>query len=118
VSNYFIEDETEKVTFEDGMWVEIKTELTQEDQDIITSAMIKMRDNKDIEMVVGRLILLERMAVRWSFPLPLNKSNLSKLRRKYREPVLQRIDALNSQAFEYIAKNSTGASSESQPSAS
>jgi hypothetical protein len=48
----------------------------------------------------------------------VNKANLSKLRRKYREPVLQKIDELNSRAFEYVTKNAPGASSDSQPSAS
>ena len=118
MSEWFIEDEREKVEFPDGSWVEIKTELTQEDQDAITTAMVKMRDNKDIDMVVGRLILLERMVVAWSFDPPVNKANLSKLRRKYREPVLKRIDELNGQNWEYIAKNSSAASSDGQPSAS
>ena len=104
MSEWFIENETEKVTFEDGVWIELKQELDQEDQDAIAGAMLKLK-GKDLEMQVGRLILLERMVLRWSFDTPVNKSNLSKLRRKYREPVLDKINDLNSAAFEYVAKN-------------
>jgi hypothetical protein len=104
MSQFFIESETEKVEFLDGQWVEIKQELDQEDQDAIAGAMLKLK-GKDIEMQVGRLILLERMVVAWSFDAPVNKSTLSKLRRKYREPVLEKINDLNSAAFEYVAKN-------------
>jgi hypothetical protein len=104
VSDFFIENETEKVEFPDGVWIELKQELDQEDQDAIAGAMLKLK-GKDLEMQVGRLILLERMVLRWSFDTPVNKSNLSKLRRKYREPVLDKINDLNSVAFEYVAKN-------------
>jgi len=112
--SHFIENETERVEFPDGNWVEVKAELTQEDQDFITNAMIKLKEN-EIDMKVGRMALLERMVVAWSFDRPVNKANLSLLRRKYREPVLERIDKLNSSAFEYLVKNSDTASSESQP---
>jgi hypothetical protein len=92
------------VEFPDGECIEVKQELDQEDQDAIAGAMLKLK-GKDIEMQVGRLILLERMVVAWSFDAPINKSTLSKLRRKYREPVLEKINDLNSAAFEYVAKN-------------
>lgn len=104
MSQFFIESETEKVEFPDGEWIDLKQELDQEDQDAIAGAMLKLK-GKDIEMQVGRLILLERMVVAWSFDAPINKSNLSKLRRKYREPVLEKINDLNSAAFEYVTKN-------------
>lgn len=117
MSEWFIEDETEQVDFPDGQWVCVKQELTQEDQDFITNAMVKVK-GKDVEMVVGRLTLLERMVVKWSFHVPVNKDNLSKLRRKYREPVLDRINELNSDAFDYLAKNSEAASSDQPLSAS
>ena len=118
MSEFFIEDETEQIDFPDGQWVKVKQELTQEDQDFITNAMVKMKGKNELEMVVGRLTLLERMVVAWSFEVPVNRDNLSKLRRRYREPVLERINELNSDAYDYLGKNSEGASSDQPPNAS
>jgi hypothetical protein len=117
MSEFFIENETVQIDFPDGQWVRIKSELTQEDQDAITNAMVKLKDNQP-DMILGRLILLERMVVEWSFDKPITRGNLSNLRRKYRDEVLQKIDEVNSTAVEWATKNSVGASSESQPSIS
>lgn len=118
MSEFFIEDETEQINFPDGQWVRVKQELTQEDQDIITNAMVKLKENRDMDLNIGRLILLERMVVSWSFPEPITRANLSRLRRKYRQPVLDRCDELNTAAWGYVTKNSGGASSDQPPSAS
>ena len=118
MNEYFIGVETVRVDFPDGQWVEVKSELTQEDQDIITNAMVKLKENRDMDLNIGRLILLERMVVSWSFPEPITRANLSRLRRKYRQPVLDRCDELNTAAWGYVTKNSGGASSEPLPSIS
>jgi hypothetical protein len=64
----------------------------------------------DVSVDLGKLALMERMITGWSFqedgkPVTVNRENISRLRRKYREPLLQRIDELNSAAGEW-SKNS------------
>jgi hypothetical protein len=117
MSEFFIEDETEQIDYPDGNWIEVKSELTQRDQDYITNAMMSYK-GRELDVKIGRLALLERMVVKWSFDAPVNADNLSKLRRKYREPVLERINELNNDAYDYLGKNSEGASSDQPPSAS
>lgn len=104
MSEFFLDSEVVRIDFEDGQWVEVKEELTQADQDAITNAMVKVHGT-EMDMTIGRITLLERMVVAWSFPEPVNPENLSRLRRKYREPTLVRIDELNSQAYDYLRKN-------------
>ena len=104
MSEFFLDSEVVRVGFPDEQWIDIKEELTQADQDAVTNAMVKMHGS-EMEMTIGRTILLQRMVVAWSFPEPVNAENLSRLRRKYREPTLVKIDELNSQAYNYIAKN-------------
>ena len=117
MSEFFIEDETEQINFPDGQWVEVKSELTQRDQDYITNAMMSYK-GRELDVKIGRLALLERMVVKWSFDAPVNAENISKLRRKYRQPLLDKCDQLNSEAYDYLAKNSETASSDQPPSAS
>ncbi len=109
MGKYFLETETVRVTFEDGQWVDVKQELTQEDSDYILTQMTKTTPGKStqIDIRLGRLPLLERSIVVWSFvddagnPVPVNSENISRLRNKYRILVLQKVDELNreSQAF-------------------
>ena len=115
MSDFFIEDERVRVDFGDGNWVDLKSELTQEDQDYISNQMMKYKD-KGIDVTLGRLPTLERMVLAWSFPVQVTKKNLSNLRRKYREPVLDKIEELNKDTREYLAKNSETASSDQPPS--
>lgn len=114
MSEFFIEDETVRLDYADGQWVDVKSELTQRDQDYITNAMMTYK-GKEMEVKIGRLALLERMVIKWSFSVPVNSDNLSKLRRKYRQPLLERCDQLNSEAYDYLSKNSETASSDQQP---
>ena len=104
MSEFFLDSEVVRVGFPDEQWIDIKEELTQADQDAVTNAMVKMHGS-EMEMTIGRTILLERMVVAWSFPEPVNAENLSRLRRKYREPTLVKIDEVNTQAYSYLAKN-------------
>ena len=114
MSEWFIEDEAVRIDYPDGAWIEVKSELTQRDQDYITNAMMTYK-GKEMEVKIGRLALLERMVIKWSFSVPVNSDNLSKLRRKYRQPLLERCDQLNSEAYDYLSKNSETASSDQQP---
>lgn len=104
MSEFFNEGEKVRVDFEDGCWIDIKEEMTQADQDYIMNAMAAVQ-NTAVSFNLGRLALLERCVLGWSFREPITKDNLSNLRRKYREVVLQRIDEQNSKPLEYIRKN-------------
>jgi hypothetical protein len=115
MSEFFIEDEKVRVEFDDGNWVDLKSELTQEDQDYISNAMMKYKD-KGIDVTLGRMPLLERMVVAWSFPVQVTRKNISNLRRKYREPVLDKSEELNKDSRAYLEKNSETASSDQPPS--
>jgi hypothetical protein len=103
-------NETVRVDFPDGEWVDVKEELSQADQDFITNSMISVTTegkSANVSTNLGKLALLERAVVKWSFPDMLNRENLSILKRKYRVPLLQKIDELNSDEF---IKNSPKAS--------
>jgi len=117
MGKYFIGNETKRISFEDGEWVDIKEELTQEDSDYILNQLAKasaVGDSKkpsaSVEVNLGKLALLERAVVDWSFAdekgikAPVTRDNLSKLRRKYRTRVLQEVNKLNEEA-EAFAKN-------------
>ncbi len=110
MGKYFLGNETVRVTFEDGQWVDIKEELSQEDSDYIMNAMAKAEAGTatKVEFNLGRLALLERSIISWSFaedkPIPVSRENISNLRVKYRAKVLSEIDRLNQAASEF-AKN-------------
>ena len=104
MSEHFIGDEKVRVDFEDGCWVDIKEELSQADQDYIMNAMAAVKEAA-VSFNLGRLALLERSVLGWSFPEPITKDNLSNLRNKYRSVVLERIDALSQKPYEYVTKN-------------
>ena len=97
-----------RVDFPDGQWVDIKDELTQEDQDCILNSMATgITITKDGEGVVrttlGRLPLLERSILAWSFPEPITRENINGavLKLRYREVLLKKIDELNAEASEF-----------------
>ncbi len=107
MSKGFIENsDTFRVTYPDTEWIDIKTELTQSDNDYILSKMAGGRIGKamEVDLDLGRLPLMERAIVAWSFtdaeskPVPLTSSNISQLRTKYRILVLKEIDRLNTEA--------------------
>jgi hypothetical protein len=98
--NGFQGDETVRVDFPDGEWVDVKEELSQADQDYILNAMAQLQDGK-MSMTLGRLALLERSVKAWSFPEPVTKENINTLKVKYRTVLLEKIDALNSAATEF-----------------
>ncbi len=118
MGKFFLDNETERVTFEDGQWVDIKQELTQADSDYIMSQMAKGQtfpmDDKSaprLDLNLGRLPLLERSIIAWSFtddsgkPVSINIENISHLRSKYRTVILERVDSLNTEARRF-SKNS------------
>ncbi len=112
MGKYFLGNETVRVSFEDGQWVDIKEELSQEDSDFIMNAMAKAEAGAEtkVEFNLGRLALLEKSIVSWSFKddkdnlVSVSRENISNLRVKYRTKVLSEIDRLNQSASEF-AKN-------------
>jgi hypothetical protein len=110
MSKYFIENDTFRVNFDDGQWVDIKKELSQRDQDYIINAMTKNKNVNapNIEMSLGRQALLEVAVTAWSFTdddnksVPVNPDNLSNLRNIYRIKVLSEIDRLNTEANTFL----------------
>ncbi|MFA4973640.1 MAG: hypothetical protein WC683_13600 [bacterium] len=124
MSKFFIEDgEVERLTFGDGEWVDLKLEFTQLDRDYMLQQMASA-ETVDVEkggqtvkdvrvsLTMGRIALLERGIVAWSFkndagkPVPVNRDSVSRLRGCYREPTLEKIDALSKEAEAYVRKNS------------
>jgi len=109
MSKFFIADELFRVTFPDGEWVDIKTELSQRDQDCIIRNMAKAKtgDKPEIEFDLGRQSLLEIMVKDWSFkendkPVPVTPDNISNLRQKYRSKVLAEIDRLSKESTSFL----------------
>lgn len=110
----FIGAERVRIPFPDGEWIEVKQELTQEDEDAIASEMLSASNtggSTAVQIKAGRLALLARGVVAWSFagtdgkPIPLTRDNLSCLRARYRQPTLAKLDALTASALEFVRKN-------------
>ena len=107
MSKFFIEDsDLVRVNFKGGEWADIKAEMTQEDKDAIMNAMAKATAGTDtcLQISLGKMALLERSVVAWSFGVPVNKENISRLRNKYRSVLLAEIDKVNS-AVDEFSKN-------------
>ena len=115
MSKFFIGEDTVRIDFPDGEWVDIKAEFTQEDHDAILARMIQTNITQDkggaqtdVRMDLGKQVTLERAIVAWSFkedePIPITPANISNLRNKYRSRVLEEIDQLNTDASDF-AKN-------------
>jgi hypothetical protein len=117
MSKFFLEDERERITFNDGEWAEVKQELTQADSDYILNQMAKGgatgtdgKSSARIDVQLGRMPLLERAIVAWSFtddsgkPVPVNTETISKLRAKYRNIILKKVDEINQSANEFQKK--------------
>ncbi len=110
MSKFFIENETTRVTFPDGEYVDIKSEFTQEDLDYITNAMMTAKyDGKEpeVSMSFGKEATLEKAIVVWSFkdgdkPIPVTPENISNLRSKYRWMLLKEIDRVNKESGEFL----------------
>ena len=109
----FIGNETVKIEFPDGEWVDIKEELTQADQDFMLNQMAKAENiggKAEVSMSLGRLALLECGVVAWSFvddgkPVPVSKEAISHLRTKYRGKLLEEMNRLYEAAAEFVVKN-------------
>lgn len=101
MSEFFVESEVIRVSFPDENWVDIKQELTQEDQDYIVSKLAQPEKDSKISFSFGRLSLLERSIIAWSFNQPVNRDNISKLRQKYRNLILQEIDKRDAEATQF-----------------
>ena len=118
MGQFFVDGEVVKIAFEDGEWIDVKEELSQADQDYLLDQMAKAESiGKDakISFSLGRLAMLERSIITWSFqidgkPVPVTKDNISRLRLKYRQKVLEEVNRLNEQAGEFTRKNSLTAS--------
>jgi len=113
MSQFFIGNETVRADFPDSEWVDIKAELTQADQDYILNQMAHAEavgDKAQVSMSLGRMALLERSVVAWSFkendiPVPVNKENISNLRLKYRTKVLEEVNRITELATQFVIKN-------------
>lgn len=104
----FLDSETFRVEFPDKNWVDIKEEMTQEDQDFIITEMAQT-DGEGFKL--GRLSLMERSITDWSFQngdgrVAINRDNISRLRLKYRNQILTEIDRLSTESMEWASKNS------------
>jgi hypothetical protein len=95
MSEGFSGTETVRISFPDGAWVDVKAELTQEDQDYILNLLGHVSGQK-VEVTLGRMSLLERAIVSWSFDEPVDHDHINTLRMKYRSKVLTELDKLYS----------------------
>lgn len=100
MSQYFIENETQKVNFPDGQWIDIKKELSQKDADDITNRMMVTEDNER-RFKLGKQATLEVCIVAWSFNVPVTPGNISNLKTKYRIGILAEIDKLNAESIDF-----------------
>lgn len=115
MGKFFQEAETCRIDFPDGEWVDIKEELSQEDQDYILNQMAEAATEEDegktkVTLMLGRLAMLERSIVAWSFsvdgqPVPVSRDNINRLRVKYRQKVLDTANDLYEAAGEFTSKN-------------
>lgn len=108
MGEYFLDGEVVRISFPDKEWVDVKEEFTQEDQDYILNRMAKAQakgQEAQVEMNLGRLAMLERAIVAWSFSAELNAENISRLRNRYRSTVLEKVNALNEKATEFAKKS-------------
>ena len=112
MGKYFIDDsELTRVTFEDGQWVDIKTELTQGDRDAILTGMAQATakgKEANLELKLGSMLLLQKHIVAWSFtddegkPMPVTPENISRLKGKYRTVVLNKINELDEVSKRFV----------------
>lgn len=107
----FFTDEKDvyRVKFQDGQWVDLKTDLTQEDTDYIMSQMMTTRavtnggePKAELELKLGKMAAMERSIVAWSFPAPVNKDNISRLKSRYRAIILKEIDRLSQESASFL----------------
>ncbi len=113
MGRFFQDAETVRVTFPDGEWVDVKEELSQADQDYVLNQMAQAElsdKSSDVKLRFGKLALLERGIVAWSFaedckPIPITPDTISRLRLRYRSPVLKELDRLDKAALEFLRKN-------------
>lgn len=108
MGEFFADAETVRIDFPDGQWVDVKEELSQEDSDYLLSKIAnaeQLDGNPRLTLAIGRLPLLERSIIAWSFDAPVTTENISKLRVKYRDQLLKEIDQLNLKASGFVLKN-------------
>lgn len=101
-----------RVDFPDGQWVDIKPEMTQEDQDYIMSELVAVEGREAITMRAGFLPLLNMAIVAWSFEddagkaIPVTKDNISNLKIKYRQKVVEEADRIYTEALTFLPPKS------------
>jgi len=108
MGEFFTDGEKVRIDFEDGQWVDIKEELTQYDQDFLLDRMARAESTGSeakVTLSLGRMALMERAILAWSFPEPVTPDNISRLRIRYRQRVLDEVNRLNEQAGEWVRKN-------------
>jgi len=99
MSEFFLDSATVRVEFPDGQWIEVKPELTQEDEDYIMSQPGAKGG------LLPPMLVLERSIVSWSFDREVSKESISQLKRRYRAKVSAEVVRLNTEALEFVEKN-------------
>ncbi len=112
------EQETERLTFPDGEWADLRKYLTQEATDRVTNALVeagaKVTENRkpeaSINLNLGKLTTLQEYIVGWSFTddgklLPVTRENINLLQPKYRNLIVTKINELTASADEFVTKN-------------
>ena len=108
MGEFFLDAEKVRIDFPDSNWIDVKQELTQEDSDYILNQMARAEARSGKSTIVinlGKLALLERSVLAWSFSEPINRENLSRLKVRYRIKLLEEINRLNEEAGEFVLKN-------------
>lgn len=121
MNKYFVEEDTHRLTFDDGEWVDIKKEMSAGDQEKLQTALFQLdtqgitdnregrraarrQDNIKLNFRPSYLPLLEINIQAWSFSngtngtkekIPLTRENIAKLKDPIASLIADEIDRLN-----------------------
>jgi len=101
---YFSRNETERLTFPDGQWVDLKRVPSQGDADYVAGRMFAAGKPN---LLAGRLPMMARMIVAWSFeedgkPVPITEDMVDTLHPRYRNLIIDKINELTDKAGEWL----------------
>ena len=102
--SYFTAGETERLTFPDGQWVDLKRVPTQGDADYVAGRMFA--EGKP-NLLAGRLPMMARLITSWSFeengkPVPVTEDMVDRLHPKYRNLIIDKINELTAKSGEWL----------------
>jgi hypothetical protein len=118
MNKYFVEEDTHRLTFDDGEWVDLKKEMSAGDQEKLQTALFQLdtqgvtdnregrraarrQDNIKVNFRPSYLPLLEINIQAWSFSngndekVPLTRENIAKLKDPIASLIADEIDRLN-----------------------